>query len=468
MKICFVIPDGVGIRNYLYTDLIYNLQKQGHSIIVLHNLDNAVLDEVRRVSKNRCEFKRLPVHQETLPIRFLRESVLYARLLHNVKITQNPTILKNWNPIRKKLLKKIYYTAVENVGFLLSGSYRRILRAEKIKSFLAQRSKYIKSYENILEEIRPDILFNTNQRNILASGVFEAAGKRNIVRVNAIYSWDNLPKANMVAYSDFYFVWSAHMKEEIKRYYPEIEREQVFITGTPQFTFYKNKHFYLTKEEFCKRFGFDSRKKIICFSGDDELTSPYDHKYLEDLAEAVLSIPENLRPQILFRRCPVDFSNRYDEILKKYASVITPVEPLWGQGSLSGWNYAYPLYEDVRLLVNIAKHCDTVYNVASTMVHDFAIYDKPGCYIAYDAISSSEWSVHTIYRFEHFKSMKNLDAVMWISKKEEIASKIMKVLEQPQTVARDRQKWLKHIIGEEERPIEKIAELLTYGLKKTD
>jgi hypothetical protein len=37
----------------------------------------------------------------------------------------------------------------------------------------------------------------------------------------------------MVVETDYYFVWSSHMKQELLYYYPYINDDQIIITGTP-------------------------------------------------------------------------------------------------------------------------------------------------------------------------------------------------------------------------------------------
>ena len=37
MKFCFLIPDGVGIRNYLYSDIIKDLTSGSNEVIIWHS-----------------------------------------------------------------------------------------------------------------------------------------------------------------------------------------------------------------------------------------------------------------------------------------------------------------------------------------------------------------------------------------------------------------------------------------------
>lgn len=461
MKIALVVPDGVGIRNYLYSDVIKALVRQGHELVVWHALSETALKDVERLHNMALVTEKLPPYKESVVEKFLRESISFARLRYNANIVSNDTIMSNWAPSRKRKAHDLFYRLVEMYGKKLR-SYDAIVKAEQRYGAAVGRSKYLDRFSDFLERHRPDVVFNTHQRALSAIPAMAAAVKQGIRTVSAIYSWDNLPKARLSARTDAYVVWSAYMKNEMKFFYPEIEESAIAVTGTPQFEFYRQASLRLDRAQFCARIGLDPDRKIICFSGDDVRTSPYDPAYLEDLAEALSRLPDRQRPQILFRRSPADFSGRYDDVLKRYGDVVKVSDPIWNKEKASdGWSLFYPSIEDVSLLVNIAWHCDAVYNVGSTMAHDFAMFDKPAVYIRYDQPHAKGWSVDTIYRFQHFRSMEGLSAVVWVNGKEEIPAVIEKVLGAPDAHAPDRKKWLDVITGRETDASSKIADFLT-------
>ncbi len=448
MKILFLVPDGVGIRNYLYSSLLRELAKQGCEIIIWHALSENAMAEVKSLHNIKIHTEKLPYYKESIFEKFLRESICYARLRHNTQLTNNPTIMTNWTPPIKNLTFKTFYKAVEISGMML-GSYDSITKMEIKYQDTVKKSHHLETFSNFLERHKPDLIFNTHQRAIIAIPAITAAEKLGIRTVSAIYSWDNLPKARLATRAESFLVWSEYMKNEMKIYYPEIREDQVVVTGTPQFEFYSDKSLYWTKEEFCQKIGLDLGKKIICFSGDDTRTSPYDSDYLADLAEAVMQVESSERPQILFRRSPADFSDRYDDVLERYQEIIKISDPLWSYDTEENcWNFFYPAFDDIKLLVNITYHCDTVYNVGSTMAHDFAKLDKPAIYINYNQAHAKDWSVETIYGFQHFKSMDGLDAVVWVNNKDEIKDAIKKVLETPEMCSVDRKKWLEAVVGQ--------------------
>lgn len=463
-KILFLVPDGVGIRSYLFSRVVKQLVDLGHEVIIWHTLSEDALQEVEEVHGITLHTEKLPPYKESVREKFLREAVSYARLRYNTKLSSNQTIMTNWAPSRVRWRNRLFYMAVERAGMMLH-SYDSILRVEQKHTSAVGGSQYLQAFSDFLVRYKPDVVFNAHQRAINAIPAFIAAQKLGIKTVTAIYSWDNLPKARLNTKADTYFVWSNYMKRELHTFYPEVHDSDILVTGTPQFDFYHDASLYMTKEAFCRRFGLDPKRKTVCFSGDDERTSPYDPDYLEDLAKAVSTMRPEIRPQILFRRCPVDLSGRYDNVLSKYKEVIKVADPLWKRDRENdGWMSVYPSFEDAKLLVNIALHCDAVYNIGSTMALDFAVFDKPALYINYDRHEDRNWSVHTIYKFQHFRSMQGLDTVVWVNRKEDIGTTLARVLQEPERCATERKKWLELITGATETNItiaEKIADSLT-------
>ena len=114
------------------------------------------------------------------------------------------------------------------------------------------------------------------------------------------------------------------MKNEFKIYYPEIHPDKIIVSGTPQFDFYNDKSKIIERDIFAKH-NLDVKKWIL-YSGCDSLTSPYDQFYLSDLAEAIYN--NGNKYEIIFRRCPTDFSDRFDNVIKKYYNLINVIDPI--------------------------------------------------------------------------------------------------------------------------------------------
>ena len=115
-KICFIIPDGTGIRNYLYSGLPKKLIEQGCEIVLLHSISQEALDEINSVNAVVFKAIKLPLFVESNYQKMIREIICYARLLRNYRLTKNDSILTNWKPKKNTFKKKTFYNLVEFVG----------------------------------------------------------------------------------------------------------------------------------------------------------------------------------------------------------------------------------------------------------------------------------------------------------------------------------------------------------------
>jgi hypothetical protein len=464
MKIVIIVPDGVGVKNYLYSSFTNHLQDKNIEIVVFHKLTQQAVNEIKKNKTQISKFYEIPSFIETPLIRFLRETLAYARLLRNEKVLKNKTILKFWSPGKKGIKKKLLYFFSEVIGFVFSKSYSFILYGDKIFEKKVKKTRSTDLFIKKLKEIKPNLVLNLHQRAPLASPIISAAKELDIKTATVIFSWDNVPKARLINRYDVYFAWSKIMKDQLSLLYPEIDKNKIKVTGSPQFEFYFEGKYKLTKEVFFNKYNLDIKKKTICFSGDDEMTSPFDHIYFRDLCESVAKFSEKDRPQIIFRRCPVDFSNRYDDTLEKYSSFVVQIKPDWNidKNSNNSFSLIYPAYNDIGILVNTCLHSDLVINLGSTMAHDFAVYNKPCLYLNYNPVKENNWNVDDIYKFEHFKSMDGLNAVGWVNNKKDFFEKILQALNKPELVGNDRLVWLKKIIKNpiEENSLELVAKIL--------
>ncbi|MBU2919824.1 hypothetical protein KO504_00590 [Winogradskyella psychrotolerans] len=447
MKVLLIVPDGVAVRNYLYSSFIVELFKKNAEVIIYHQLSESAITEIKNVHPQLDTFIEIPKFIESPLTRLLRESLAFARILRNIKALKNRTVITFWNRNHKTFKLKALNIVSEFFGFILSKSYQLVLKADHWYEKRILISQVIEKITKDFKSINPDVVLNLHQRSPLTAPIVAVAKKEKIKCSTVIFSWDNIPKARLISRYDSYLVWSDLMKDQLVLLYPEISKHQVLVVGTTQFECYFNQENYLKKELFFKQYGLDPLKRTICFSANDR-SSPYDPNYLEDICKVIKEMVENERPQILFRRCPVDKSDRFDTILETYKSFVTPIDPDWRVESHLKTAFAsiYPTYNDFVLLVNTVKHCDLVINLGSTMAHDFAILDKPCLYLNYDPIYNSTLPVNTIYNFEHFRSMKGLNAVGWINSKAEILDMILKALNKPNEVGADRKKWMETIV----------------------
>lgn len=435
-KIFILLPDGIGLRNFAFSNFYKIGLEKKFEIKYWNNtpfdLTTLGFNEIK-INKAKSNpltdsYKNAHKHIElNLSVKTEKDQVYDTYRF--------PFSYKKIKPALKNLLSQ-FLIATHSSPKGLKKIREKIIKLESSTTY----------YNHCLETLqneKPDFVFCTNQRPVLAIAPLLAAKQLEIPTATFIFSWDNLPKATMVVETDFYFVWSEHMKKELLHYYSYIKEEQVFITGTPQFESHFDKDKLVTKEQFYKEHQLDLDKKYICYSGDDITTCPDDPKYLDDVAIAVRELNNQGNSLgILFRRCPVDFSNRYDLVLEKNKDVITPIVPLWEKVG-ENWNAILPTQSDVELQINTIKHTEMVVNLGSSMVFDYVSHQKICAFINYDVKDKVDenWSVSKIYNYIHFRSMPHKNVVIWLNSADEIAAKIKNGLEQSDEIVENAQNW---------------------------
>ncbi|PTX44093.1 hypothetical protein C8P64_0063 [Christiangramia gaetbulicola] len=438
-KIFILLPDGVSLRNFAFTSFVQIGEKNGWEVIFWNqtpfDLTTLGIKEIKLRSKPRAFtdlLKRAKVKVELDEFQARWNDPVYD----TYKFPSKPKNIKG-------IIKK-------GAVFLLTKAYKGEKGLNHLRKRLQKSERKNKFYTEclaVLKREKPDFLFCTSQRPLSAIAPLTAAQDLNIPTSSFIFSWDNLPKGTMVVETDYYFVWSEYMKNEVRKYYPFISNETVLVTGTPQFEPHSDHSKIQTRKYFFQQHNLNQDQKYILFSGDDKTTSPDDPQYLADLAEAVGEMNKKEgNIGIIFRRCPVDFSDRYDWVIEKFPDLIKAINPLWiKKGEI--WNMILPTKEDIQIQMNCIFHSEVIYNLGSSMVFDGAQFNKPCIYINYDVEDkkNKRWSTEKIYKFIHFRSMPSKHCVIWLNSKSEISKKIDLAFSNPDLHIRKSLEWFNKI-----------------------
>lgn len=357
-------------------------------------------------------------------------------------------IYKNYLfPLKYNGFKTSVKSLITKVITACFGSESGLNFIRKKINHLETKTTYFNHYKSVLEAEKPDLVYCTSQRTALAIAPLLAAKQLNIPTVCFVFSWDNLPKATLDVTSQYYHVWSNHMKQELLSYYPFVATNQITVTGTPQFEAHYVAKNVMNKEAFYNEYQLDLNKTYLCFSGDDVTTSPKDELYLRDVAKAIRKLNDKGHQfGLIFRRCPVDFSSRYNRIIEEYKDVIIPIEPIWKKTG-GKWDTILPLPEDLKLLTNLAKHTAAVINLGSSMVFDYAIHKKPCFYMNYNYLNASNLVQAGVYVYDyvHFRSKPNDQVVTWLNEPNEISEKIINTLSNSESIVKSGNAWYEKI-----------------------
>lgn len=438
-KIFILLPDGVGLRNFAFTSFVAFGEKIGWKVIFW----NYTPFDLAEMGFNEMKLTGKPRPQTDL----LKRAKIEAELNYFTEKLNDPVYQTYKFPASKKGLKAKLKNALVTSLIKAHKEEKGLQRLRNRMRISERKGEFYKSCKAVLAKEQPDLVFCTNQRPVNAIAPLTAAQDLGLPTASFIFSWDNLPKATMVVEADDYFVWSEYMKQELLNYYPHIKPKQVRITGSPQFEPHYDLNLRKSREEFFKEHGLELSKKYICFSGDDITTSPDDPSYLNDVAEAVQKLnSKGNKLGIIFRRCPVDFSGRYDEVLEKHINLIVSIAPKWEKTG-EQWNTVLPTKEDLSSQINTILHSEAVVNVGSSMAFDFAVFSKPCLYLNYEVADKNQagWSPKKVYNFVHFRSMPRGDEVFWLNSKNEIPGKLEEALKNPNEKAQKALEWFEKI-----------------------
>ncbi len=429
MNLLLLIPDGVGVRNFILGDFLRQASEKG-PVYALHTIPENLLTAYSNGLGHKVQWQPLVPYGDK-PLSFtLRNALQYAQM--HWADTRAMRYIRNL-PVRGSWRTKAARRAASLIGRAAASS-RGIQMLDRWHCSSVERLPEVEHYRQLFGEIKPSVLFCSHQRPPVILPPVLAARSLNIPTAAFIFSWDNLTtKGRIAAPFDYYLVWSEHMRRELLRYYPDVSPQQIHIVGTPQFDPYVDDRLLWPREEFFRRVGADPSRPLFCYSGGDTDTCPEDPEHVRVLMNLIRAGHIQKRPQVLLRPAPVDDGSRYDGVRRDYPELIY-ARPAWVHTEPGNWARVIPLSEDVQFLANLTHHADLNINVASTMTLDFAIHNKPIVNIAFDVASQPPfgkplWDYY--YRFEHYRPVVELGAARFARSSEELADHVNSYIKDP-------------------------------------
>lgn len=430
MRLALLLPDGVGVRNFLLGPFARLAAGRG-PVDVFHVIPDSLVGDYAAPFGDAVRWHTLRPFDAGRVAEALGSAVGYAHM--------------HWADTRAMRRRLAIRPHAPTVGRWAMTSTARLLGQAAASpagiAWLARRHQAraaaapaVAHYQRALQALRPTVLFSSHQRPPEVLAPVLAARSLGIPTATFVFSWDNLTsKGRILAPFDHYLVWSSLMRDELLRYYPHVAPERVHVVGTPQFEPYTDAALRWTRSEFCERVGADARRPIICYSGGDAGTCPDDAAHLTLLLELIRAgrIPGN--PQVLLRPAPVDDGSRYAGVREAHPELCY-CPPAWRHPEPGRWSRALPSPDDLPLLANLTRHCDVNVNVASTMTLDFALHDRPVVNIAFDMTSPPPlgtpiWDLY--YQYDHYQPVMELGAARVARSPETLAEHVAAYLADP-------------------------------------
>ncbi len=463
LNLALLIPDGVGVRNFLIGPFL-QLARQNGDCQVLHLIPEQIIAQYSQGTNGQIHWQAFADYRESRLSLLLRQALSYAHLYwcDTVAMRHNLTrpLPNNW---RVQAVHRVARFAGR-----AAASESGIQRLDRWHCSAVGRLPEVEHYRQLFQRLKPSVLFCSHQRPRVILPAVLAARSLGIPTATFIFSWDNLTsKGRIAAPFDHFLVWSALMRDELMRFYPDVSAARVHIVGTPQFDPYADKQLLWTRAEFLARIGADPARPLLCYSGGDSATAIEDPEFVSILLQKIRDKQIKHNPQVLLRPAPVDDGQRYEAVRRAYPELLY-AQPAWLHVQPDDWARVVPLPEDVQFLANLAKHADININMASTMTLDFAIHDRPVINVAFDVAQPPVngkplWDFY--YQFDHYRAVVESGAAKIAHSPDELATHINAYLDDP---ALDREARRRLVELEVSLPIGQSCQRIIEVLKRIE
>ena len=388
MKIVLSISEGHIVKNLLENGLIESINKRLPEAEVILITPAYRIQEFTETWSERGVYK----FEKLLPYRSLRKHRILSSL--RKKLSK-----RGWKQISRFLLKREY------------------------SIHTAQKEHYLKILEPIKEEV---LVLCTHIHLPNEAPLLNAARSLNIPSIGIVNSWDNVYKG-IESHPDLSLVWNDINKKEMMDFegYPS---EAVECIGVPAFDPYFVKENHWSREEFCKKIGFDPKRPILLYATIGQFVPFFEETFLlKTIIEITKMYPLERRPQVICRLHP--WSKR--EIFNSFKNE----ENLYFSGFKNylptlGW---CPTYEEVVYAGNLLNHSDICLTPGSTMTLEAAIFDTPIIVPVFNDYQPEIWEDY-YSRFclvWHFGRLVREDLLPLVRNKQELKDWIDKYLSDP-------------------------------------
>nr|WP_314897205.1 hypothetical protein [uncultured Flavobacterium sp.] len=445
-KLGIVITDGVGYRNFIMSDFLMEAAQQFDTVTIYSGLPISVYHSI---PQSKIAIQELEVFVEGKLTWFFRKRKEVAHLqkhrsFYGMKDNLVTGYPKN-NSARSLLVKSIYFFT----RFIHSNG--SILLAEKLQFLSFSNHKTTKLYSQLLQKDQPSHVFFTHQRPPYLAPFLHAVIELKIPVSTFIFSWDNLAsKGRMLGSFDYFLVWSHLMKAELLNFYPNVEKENVKVVGTPQFEPYVMEKYETTAEDFYRKFHLDVNKKIICFSCADVSIGQNDPIVIQAIATAIRNKSISTDVQLIVRTSPAEDDTRFKAIKNEFPEIFWNV-PKWiltRENHAESWSQRVPSEEDIKDLRSLLEHVDLNINMCSTMSLDFMLFDKPVINTVFGNPENGLYNDQRFLNYDHFKKVVNSHCVTIAKNKEELISQINDALINPKSRRTERKAMIDLQISE--------------------
>jgi hypothetical protein len=430
----FILND----RMILYNDFLPELSKKAEVIIWAKAWDTKPFQDLKLDN----------VRVEKFPeVREMKYSLTLLRRLNDFtwqakKINKTQRIFRKYNKTEKpKLLEK----------FLVASGF--IANTLGVANFMEKFSRklYLKDNRSPealkrLQEIQPDVLITTSPLLTGSEpGIVAEATNLNIPVLAFVSSWDNLSTKNRFMFDyDGYILWSEQMEKDLNLFYPYARNKPHYVVGAPQFDVFMNEEYYISKEEFCSKYGLDPGKPIVLFTlGSPNLFNelPGAEQFLKRAATGEMG-----EIQVMVRPHPAKHNDpKLADLVKVYknAFIQKDINPKKDNDVFT--------HDKSKIVdwVNTYRHVDIVIHVCSTTAIDGSIFNKAIVNVGFDPSGEKQtlaW--HCSNTIHHYKPLIELNGMTTVNDYDQMVDAVNKYLKNPGSESEGRKAMVELVCSE--------------------
>ena len=285
-----------------------------------------------------------------------------------------------------------------------------------------------RAYHHIFEKYKPDAVFATSVVEDMDIEVMKTAREYKVKIIGMAKSWDNLSKINMRVVPDILLTWGPYSQREAQEF-SNVEESTIVNVGIPQWDFYHDPMYTLTREQFCAMNNLDPQKKIIVFGSEGKIT-PGDGPIAKFIAQKIQAGElENAQLYVRPHFMHVGDEKKF-EGLQGVSGVVVDTSYKHNTVFKDNWDYSYT---QIAHFTNLMKHADVLVTTASSLTLDAAANDCPIINIHFDGdgYQDKQHSITRWYTTEHYRNVLQTNAVSLVEDGVSLCSAIQVYLREP-------------------------------------
>lgn len=385
--------DGVIARNLLRTKTIEVLRAAGVRVVLLPPKGKAEYYE-----REFADGDSVIVEKEGIWKHSRMEFIITGLFLHSIPTHFMKIRQRDWYLPKGKYLTYVGASMLRLLGHVRL--WHHLIRC--IDSLIPTPPELVR----VFTAWDPDIVFAPTmipRDEIVLMRLARRSGKKTIGMVK---SWDNLTsKAFLRFFPDRIIAHTDIVKQEAVSLYG-YTKENIIVTGVPQYDIYADRSILLSREAFCSSMGIDPSSKIILYAPAGDWMNKYDKDIVEKLLDAI-ERGELGAATVLLRLHPAYTSRAETLAGRKHLVVERPgkhFSDIKKDSALKQFEFDE---EEMKHLANSMYHASVLVNTASTLTIEAAVYDRPIISLAFDGDAKLPYwkSVARYYDREHMRQI---------------------------------------------------------------